>query len=122
LTWDDKASKQNNEINNGGNIEQNSLFGGLVDEPKARLTLQKADEATMENKLLWEKELLGLYVSGHPLDKYEDKIQKSGNTVKSMLEKKDNKKGILIAHIDSIKNITTKKTNYLCKYMKFKYG
>src|SRR5215469_2349392 len=39
-------------------------------EPK----LPKANEWTLREKLQGEKELLGFYVTGHPLDNYEDKI------------------------------------------------
>ena len=37
-------------------------------------------------KLKWEKELLGLYVSGHPLEKFADKIEKSGINIKKIRE------------------------------------
>ena len=49
--------------NNG----QSSLFGSLVDENKLpELALAPATPAELKTKLGWEKELLGLYVSGHP--------------------------------------------------------
>jgi len=38
--------------------------------------LQNASSATQTEKLLWEKELLGLYISGHPLDRIRDKPRK----------------------------------------------
>jgi DNA polymerase-3 subunit alpha len=106
---------------NASDTSQISLFGGMSDEPKAKLNLKQTDETPVETKLLWEKELLGLYVSGHPLDNYEDKIMKTGNNIKNLLEKniptaspdakpwqKPKDKKILIIHIDSIKIITTK--------------
>ncbi len=51
---------------------QDSLFagGGVASE----LALRPAAAASQELRLGWEKELLGLYVSGHPLDKYKDKL------------------------------------------------
>ncbi|MEK7109383.1 MAG: DNA polymerase III subunit alpha, partial [Patescibacteria group bacterium] len=53
---------------------QDSLFmgGGETSE----LTLPPAPEAPQEQRLAWEKELLGLYVSGHPLDKFKDTLAK----------------------------------------------
>lgn len=103
---------------------QTSLFGGLSDEPKSKLSLKQMDDVTIDVKLGWEKELLGLYVSGHPLDNYEDKILKTGNNIKSLIEKipsstqpnlkpwqKPKEKKLLIAHIDSIKTIITKNGN-----------
>ncbi len=56
---------------------QDSLFGafGMDDSDGLstdanHLKLQDAQPADPTEKLLWEKELLGLYISGHPLDKH----------------------------------------------------
>lgn len=46
-----------------------SLFGGL-DLPKTTLTLSQTDPAEKKTILVWEKELLGLYVSDHPVNEY----------------------------------------------------
>lgn len=50
---------------------QDSLFSG---DGQSELVLPAAAPASQEARLGWEKELLGLYVSGHPLDKYKDKL------------------------------------------------
>jgi DNA polymerase-3 subunit alpha len=51
---------------------QESLFSLLADQASIPpLNLLPAKPAKLEEKLLWEKELLGVYVSGHPLDKIE---------------------------------------------------
>ena len=36
---------------------------------------------------LWEKELLGLYVSGHPLDRYKEKLSRSPSTIAELKQK-----------------------------------
>jgi len=59
---------------------QDSLFAG-VDAGPAELRLPEAPEATMEQRLMWEKELLGLYISGHPLDKFKDLLAKRTMTL-----------------------------------------
>ncbi len=51
---------------------QMSLFGG-GDEPVAP-ALAKADDIQIEFKLEKEKEMLGFYFSGHPLDIYQEEI------------------------------------------------
>ena len=51
-----------------GASAQDSLFGGLGGTQAPGLTLRPMPPATMADKLAWEKELLGLYISGHPLD------------------------------------------------------
>jgi DNA polymerase-3 subunit alpha len=35
----------------------------------------------MASRLAWEKELLGLYVSGHPLDRFKEKLSKRPMTL-----------------------------------------
>ncbi len=50
-----------------------SLFG--ANAPKVSLRLKPASPATDEQKLSWEKELLGFYLSRHPLDAYEAKFK-----------------------------------------------
>ncbi|MFM2424105.1 MAG: hypothetical protein RLZZ70_494 [Candidatus Parcubacteria bacterium] len=54
---------------------QDSLFGfgtGSVSD----LTLHLAPPANKAEKLIWEKDLLGIYVSGHPLDDHEAEMIK----------------------------------------------
>ncbi len=48
---------------------QVSLFGKSL--KLGQLVLKKVEPATKEDKLGWEKELLGMYVSAHPLDNYQ---------------------------------------------------
>lgn len=53
---------------------QDSLFGALGGTDAVQhLKLKDAEKANQKEKLLWEKELLGLYISGHPLDLYVEK-------------------------------------------------
>ncbi len=88
--------------------QQESLFGGLSDAPKHKLTITKTDPVNPNEKLSWEKELLGLYISGHPLDTFAHQIKKTGNSIRELLATKYRKKGLLVAHINAIKIIITK--------------
>lgn len=89
---------------------QDSLFAGLDTAPTAKLRLDEADPATLETKLAWEKELLGLYVSGHPLDPYREKLSKNGITVSRIKGGELRTKNIVFgAVIDDIKELLTKK-------------
>ena len=55
------------------------LFGEIIaDEPHAA-PLPNVPEWTDKEKLAGEKELLGFWVTGHPLDRYEDKIAELAN-------------------------------------------
>jgi DNA polymerase-3 subunit alpha len=60
---------------------QNSLFGKSLSAGK--LKLRPSPPATKEEKLLWEKEHLGMYVSAHPLDAYS-KVLSTLRTVKGL--------------------------------------
>jgi DNA polymerase-3 subunit alpha len=68
----------------GKEITQDSLFGAMG---AGTLELPPAPDSELGDKLLWEKELLGLYVSGHPLDKYRDVLAKRPMTLKELKEK-----------------------------------
>ena len=68
------------------NTDQVSLFGGLASAPQAKLKLVDAEPATKDQKLLWEKELLGVYVSGHPLDKFREVFDKAKFNIKKIKE------------------------------------
>ncbi|HVV39052.1 MAG TPA: DNA polymerase III subunit alpha [Candidatus Paceibacterota bacterium] len=63
-----------------------SLFadmGGAVSD----LVLPAAPEAPITTRLAWEKELLGLYVSGHPLDRFREKLLQRPMTINQLQQK-----------------------------------
>lgn len=59
---------------------QDSLFGTTLSVP-ASLALTQQGAISMQDKLEWEKELLGIYVSGHPLDMHQATLAKSKLTI-----------------------------------------
>lgn len=64
---------------------QDSLFGGSL----APLTLALPNTAlpvSLSDQLLWEKELLGIYVSGHPLDAHADTVAKATSSISLIKE------------------------------------
>ena len=64
---------------------QNGLFG--ADYSKGKLELKPATPAQTKEKLQWEKELVGLYISDHPLNRHEIRLKE--NKVKSIKELKN---------------------------------
>lgn len=67
------ASKMQKEALSG----QTDLFGSLTQESgmsvQVTMTLQTAPvKYTSKEQLMWERDLLGLYISSHPLDNYDD--------------------------------------------------
>ncbi len=61
---------------------QDSLFGSLIQA--AVLDLVPAEPVSLTDKLNWEKELLGMYVSGHPLDAHQGLLAKTPFTLGSI--------------------------------------
>lgn len=87
--------------------DQNSLFG--ADAESNHLRLAEAEPASKKDQLAWEKELLGLYVSGHPLEQFKEKMEKAA---KISDVKKDNRAGfstVIAGHVDDVRIIRTKK-------------
>ena len=100
------AYNKQTESNKG----QESLFGGMDYSSSAKLNLHEASKIEEVDKLAWEKEFLGLYISGHPLEKCSHLIEKSGTNIKEIVEKTAN--GFPVTFVgmpNSIKTIITKK-------------
>lgn len=55
-----RQNKERSQTNQG------SLFSGTAITLDAKVSLRDTAEATLEEKLQWEKELLGIYISSHP--------------------------------------------------------
>ncbi len=71
-----KATEQLARERDAGQV---SLFGGPADGdhdalPEARIELPEANEWPLAQKLAGERETLGHYLSGHPLDPYRDEL------------------------------------------------
>jgi DNA polymerase-3 subunit alpha len=97
----------NKEQISGKETGQDSLFGAM--EEVGGLTLYPTDQITKEQKLIWEKDLLGIYVSGHPLDQFEEELKKRSplSTVKA-----DGRQGIPVVTagmIETVRELITKK-------------
>ena len=70
-------SKDNKKIKESG---QKGLFGGTT--MSINFTMQSVDAINEYDKLNWEKELLGLYVSGHPLEKHRELLDNMAMSIK----------------------------------------
>jgi len=72
------------------------------------IKLQKAPPASNFEKLSWEKELLGLYVSSHPLDDFRKIFETKTTAISKIDEAWINKKVTIGGIISNIKKIITK--------------
>lgn len=92
------------------NSNQVSLFGNSTDDGSSSdLNLAESEEASSFDKLSWEKELLGLYLSGHPLDRFKEKLEKYGQIKKIKEEAKEGQPIVFGGIIEEVKKIITKK-------------
>lgn len=93
--------------------DQGSLFGGDL-APKSKLALTDSAPAEKDVMLAWEKELLGLYVSGHPLDKVREKIDKGGmNLLKIRTSGRNDEVVAVAVIIQTTKTLVTKKNQQM---------
>jgi DNA polymerase-3 subunit alpha len=93
---------------NEKNSAQDSLFGSIVGGDK--ITLRDSEPLPQNEQLRWEKELLGLYISGHPLDKFREKMQSKGISIAKVLENpKEGQAQMILGVCAEMKEIRTKK-------------
>lgn len=99
----------NKEVHKHGD-SQDSLFGLMDESLVPTITLEKASPAENTQKLSWEKELLGLYVSGHPLDRFRERFEKSTSNISYMRKKGiEGSSCVLAGIVEDVKTILTKK-------------
>lgn len=91
--------------------DQDSLFGGLTNSGEiTEVELEKAPHGNAADKLLWEKELLGLYISGHPLESFKERLENKTFDIKKVKETSKDKQSIVFGGIiDEVKPVVTKK-------------
>ena len=89
---------------------QDSLFAGLSDSTHDALILTEPTEPMQKEEVLaWERELLGVYVSGHPLNDYTQEIKKR-STIEQV--RADGRNGIPVVTagmISGVRELLTKK-------------
>lgn len=87
---------------------QDSLFGPSTGISLPAIKLKKADKTDAGEKLKWEKELLGLYISGHPLDAYREKLENRDLNIKKLSGLREGTEVVVVGMIEEIRDILTK--------------
>lgn len=101
------ASRHQKQSING----QTDLFGEIVDDPGLKVTLSfrpTETELPPSQMLQWERELLGIYLSSHPLSEYGDILKLKATSIKSLENVPDNKHIKIGGSITEKREITTK--------------
>lgn len=90
---------------------QDSLFGST---PLANdVVVAKAPNASQSQLLAWEKELLGIYVSGHPLLAYKAELVKRPSIASVKADGREGIPVVIAGIIDESKEIMTKKGDHM---------
>ncbi|MDF2944614.1 MAG: dnaE [Herbinix sp.] len=93
---------------------QMTLFDLAGEEEKFEyeLTMPEVSEYSKEQLLAFEKEVLGIYVSGHPLEEYENRISKNVtvNSNDFVIEEETDKPKVIDGNTEIIGGMVTTKT------------
>jgi len=95
--------------------DQDSLFSLLSgDSHVAELELEplpgtRLENDTRANNLMWEKELLGLYISGHPLDNFASRLEKLAGIKMVKATARERQPIVLAGIIEEMRDTMTKK-------------
>ncbi|MCX6051002.1 MAG: DNA polymerase III subunit alpha [Campylobacterales bacterium] len=89
-----------------------SLFGDDAEITSVALNLTNSGEYELKEILEFEKETLGFYVSGHPLDEFRGAMDELNYSLSSEIENiKDGSTAIFIGKVEEIVKKTSKKGN-----------
>ncbi|WP_410769771.1 DNA polymerase III subunit alpha [Fontibacillus sp. BL9] len=81
----------------------------FVETPNWDIEYPEIQKFTVTQQLELERELLGLYLSGHPLDDYDEQLEQEGiDKLMDLAEAPDDSKAIVAGMVVSVKAITTK--------------
>lgn len=91
--------------------DQDSLFGNLLTKEETNdVHLEKVENSNPADNLMWEKELLGLYISGHPLEAFKHKLENKETNIKKIKETAKERDVVVFGGIiEEIRNVNTKK-------------
>ena len=96
------------ENNKNGNTNQMGLFANTNVKINHIIKLDPAPPASEFEKLSWEKELLGLYVSSHPLNSFKILLERKTTPIAKINPAMINKKMVFGGLVSSVKKIITK--------------
>ncbi len=97
------------EAQKAKNSGQASLFGEMAAISLPALQMKKTAPAAQKEKLAWEKELMGLYISAHPLTEYQNYFAGFGFTpIKNITAEYANRELKIAGIVIKNRQITTK--------------
>lgn len=104
----DLLLQYNKYVKKSESSKQTNIFG-LTDKSTPPLKLEPAEEISEAKKLSWEKELLGLYITSHPLKSLASYLQQTNIKECKNLPNFLNQIVQIVGVVDKIKKIITRK-------------
>lgn len=95
-------------IREDGQIDIFGAMEGAIGEVQAPLILKNAKKATRLEKLQWEKQYLGLYVSGHPMQGLRAYLGQKVSLLSTLTPKHVSKLGRMCGLLTKVKRVVTK--------------
>ncbi len=100
------------EVNRAKKMAENSLFGEDSELTNIKVEIDNLEEYDKKVILELEKETLGFYVSGHPLDEFREEIDAIKYTLSSEIDTlADGTKTLFIGKVESVTTKISKKGN-----------
>lgn len=87
---------------------QTSLFGGESDVAMPSIKLPEVEPVSKKERLSWERELLGLYISEHPLQKYQKQLARTAYPCQGLSKKQVGHRVHVGGIINKIQKINTR--------------
>ncbi len=93
-----------------GQLSMFDLLGGAGEVVTAPIVLTNMEEAKPRERLAWERELVGVFVTSHPLEQVAANWQRVVTCSCAELDERHNDRNVVMAGmINSLRTITTKK-------------
>ncbi len=93
---------------------QTDIFGMMGEDAAPDLELQNVEAAGQSQRLKWEKEYLGLYISGHPLQGLKNYLSSKGKLIGSLTPQLINRKVKISGLVAQYRRVLTKSGKYMC--------
>ena len=115
-TLTEKAIKFGNSVQTSSHSTQNSLFGELAPIEVVAPKIHTVEEFGLIEKLNREKEVIGIYLTGHPLDSYALEVKSYTTATTANFKDKANQVVKLAGIITSCNSRFTKKGTKFCSF------
>ncbi|RMD46633.1 MAG: DNA polymerase III subunit alpha, partial [Aquificota bacterium] len=115
----DKALTAGQKNRESKEVGQNSLFGLMKqkeESPIATLSYDNGKKLTEKEKLNFEKEVLGFYISGHPLQAYQKELTGRVLKISNLIDKKSRDRVKVAGVISNVKKKKTRSGNTMAVF------